>query len=243
MALNLLQICTRALDEISSFNVPTYLIGNDDDTAKTLIACAKKVGEELVRDYDWQELSKTATVTTVADTSTYALESDYDRIAPDTMWDATLYRQMRGHTSRRDWAAITNTQVNTTGITYYWRLKGGQIQIEPAAASVFTFNYEYLSNIYCTESDGTTDRADGWAADTDLPKLPSDLFIFGIRYYFGEAKNLPGSLKWAAEYDAVIQSRYGKNVPAEAINLAAAVTPPGQGDLRRLNIPEVITDF
>jgi hypothetical protein len=242
MALNLLQICDRALDEISSIAKPTYIVGNSDPVAVQLLACAKKVGEELVRDYDWQELSKTGTITTVEDTSTYALESDYDRIAPDTMWDATLYRQMRGHTARRDWAAITNTQVNATGITYYWRLKGNKIQIEPAAASVFSVSYEYLSNIYCTASDGTTDRADGWTADGDLPKLPHDLFINGVRYYFTKAKGLPyGDAE--GEYDAVIQSRHGKNVPGESINLAAAVTPPGRGDPRRLNIPEVITDF
>jgi len=242
MALSLLEICDRALDEISSVSKPTFIVGNTDPVAVQLLACARKVGEELVRDYDWEQLSQTATVTTTADISLYALESDYERIAPDTMWDATLYRQMRGHTAKRDWAAITNTQVNTTGITYYWRLKGNKIQIEPAAADVFSISYEYLSNIYCTESDGTTDRANGWTADTDLPKLPSDLFTNGVRYYFAKSKGLPYG-EAEAEYDAVIKSRQNNNVPSEAINLAAAVTPPGQGDLRRLNIPEVITDF
>lgn len=237
MALSLLQICTRALDEISSFNVPNTIIDNTDDTAKTLLAAAFKVGEELVRDYDWNECSRTATVNTVISTTLYALEADYERLAPDTMWNATEYRRMFGPTTRRQWAAITNSQVDPA-LTHYWRLFGGQIQVDPAPASVFSFSYEYLSKVYC-QSSGGSERADGWVADSDVPLLPADLFIYGVRYYFSDAKALPGSMKAAAEYDAVIQSRQNKNVPSEAVNMAAGVRAPGT-DLRSLNIPDRI---
>lgn len=240
MALSLLQICTRALDDISSFNTPTYIVGNSDDVAKTLLAAAFKVGEELVRDYDWQQLSKTATVNTVASTSLYDLESDYERIAPDTMWNNSDARYMCGHTTRRRWAAITNASVYSS-FTYDWRLKGGQIQVFPTPDSVFTFNYEYLSNIYAKNSSGT-DRADGWVDDTDLPKLPQDLFIYGIRYYFADSKTLPNSSKWGAEYYDLIESRANKDVPGERVNMAASVRSPR--DIRnRINIPEVITGY
>lgn len=237
MALNLLQLCTRALDELSSFNVPNFIIGNPDDIAKTLLAAAFKVGEELVRDYDWNEMSRTATVSTVISTTLYDLEEDYDRLAPDTMWNATEYRRMFGPTTRRQWAAITNSQVDPA-LTHYWRLFGGRIQVDPVPASVFTFSYEYLSKVYCRSSGGA-DLVDGWVNDTDVPVLPGDIFIHGIRYYFSEAKTLPGSLKAAAEYDAVIQSRQNKNVPGEAVNMAAGVRTPGT-DLRSLNIPDRI---
>jgi hypothetical protein len=173
----------------------------------------------------------------VISTSLYVLESDYDRIAPDTLWNNSDARYMRGHTTRRRWAAITNSSAYSP-FEHEWRLKGGQIQVYPTPTSVFTFNYEYLSNIYCTDAVGV-DRADGWMADTDLPKLPADIFIHGIRYYFSDSKNLPGTQKAAAEYDAVIQSRHGKNVPGQAVNHAAAARLPGR---RRhyLNIPETI---
>lgn len=237
MALNLLQICLRALDEISSFNTPDYIVGNPDDTAKTLLAAAYKTGETLARDYDWQEFSKTATLTTVAATSLYDLESDYDRIAPDTFWNNSDARYIRFPATRRKWAAITNSAVYSSS-TYDARLKGSQIQIYPVPAADLTLNYEYLSNIYCTDSAGV-DRADGWVSDTDLPKLPYDLFLYGVRYFFADSKNLPGALKAAAEFDAVISSRQNKNVPSERVNHAATVVPPRRG-IRRLNIPEVI---
>lgn len=234
MPSNLLQICVQALDEISSIVVPTFIVGNDDDTAKQLLALAKKVGTELARDYDWQELSRTATVTTTVAVSSYALEADYERIASDTMWDATQFRHMRGHTTRRQWAAITNSQADPA-LTYYWRLFGNRIHLDPAPQSVFSFNYEYHSKRYCTDNNGT--EQDSWTADTDLPLLPEDLFINGIRYYFSKANNLPyGDAE--AEYDGVIASRQGKNTPAEAVNMAASVVPPGGGYERQHNIPD-----
>lgn len=240
MTLNLLQICLRALDEMSSFNSPNNIINNADDTAKTLLVAAYKTGEELVREFDWQELSKTATVNTVASTSLYDLESDYERIAPDTMWNNSEVRYMRGHTTRRKWAAITNASVYSS-FTYDWRLKGGQIQVFPTPDSVFTFNYEYLSNIYSTDSAGT-DRADGWVADTDLPKLPQDLFIYGIRYYFADSKTLANATKWGAEYYDLIDTRQSNDVPGERVNMAASVRSP-RGQLKRINIPDIITGY
>ena len=239
MTLNLLQICGRALSDISSFNSPTFVVGNTNDgTADTLLAAALKVGEELARDYDWQELSKTATVTTSIGDSTYALPSDYERIAPDTMWDATQSRRMYGAKTRRQWAEITNA-ITSSGISYRWRIHGNLIQLDPAPESVFSFNYEYFSKIYCTDSGGT-DRADGWTDDTDLPKLPHDLFVAGIRYYFSDSKTLPRASLAGAEYDAIIKSRQNKNKPAQAVSYASSVVPPRDRMRRVLNIPEVI---
>lgn len=238
MALNLLQICTRAMDDISSFNVPLTIFDNDDDTAKTLLAAAYKVGEELVRDYEWQEMGRTATVTTTAAVRLYDLEDDYDRLASDTMWDGSTKRYMSGQTTKRDWAAVTNAASST--FRYRWRLFGGQIQLDPVAADVFSFNYEYLSKVYCTSSIGT-ERVDGWIADTDVPTIPADIFIYGIRYYFSDSKTLPGTSKCAAEYDAVISSRTGKNTPSQAVNVFSNIRRPGRGyGLRRLNIPDTI---
>lgn len=240
MVKNLLTICTRALDRIGSFNVPTSLVGNEDDTAKQLLAIAKDVGEELCRDYTWTDNSRTADVTTVADQDLYDLESDYERIASDTMWDAGTRRNMRGSVSRRTWAAITNAQ-GVPGGQYRWRVYRRQIQISPTPASVFSFNYEYLSNIYCTDLNGA-ERADGWLADTDLPILPDDLYVHGVRYYFRKENNMPyGAAE--AEFEAVLAKRLAGEDPGEVVVMSDAVEPLNRrGYANRLNFPETV-DF
>jgi hypothetical protein len=239
MAKNLLTICTRALDRIGSFNVPTSLVGNEDDTAKQLLAIAKDVGEELCRDYTWTDNSRTATVSTVADEEFYDLEADYDRIVSDTLWKADSARQnMRGSASRMSWAAITNLQTAPDGY-YRWRVYRRQIQIFPVPSSVFDFSYEYLSNVYCTDLNGV-ERTDGWLADTDLPILPDDLFVHGVRYYFRKENNMPyGAAE--AEFEAVLAKRLASEDPGELVCMSDAVVPLSQsGYGNRLNIPEIV---
>jgi hypothetical protein len=236
----LLGICTRALDEIGSFNVPDFFIGADDDTAKQIVAIAKKVGTELVRDYDWQETIRTGSVTTSNGDSSYALESDYERMVSDTTWNTTSDRRMWGNATSRDWAMITTLPISA-GSAYYFRIARGEIQVSPTPSSAFSFTYEYRSKNYCETSSGT-DLSE-WTNDTDLPLLPEDLFIAGIKFYFLKANNLPyGDAE--ADYDGLIRSRQGKNTPGGIIDMNAGVCAPthrptyGVG----LNFPALITD-
>lgn len=239
MALTLSQICARALNDISSFNAPTYIIGNsNDDTATTLLSAAYKVGEELARDYVWQELSKTATYATTIGTSLYDLPADYEAVASETMWDATDQERMYGHKTRRQWAELTNS-IDSVSTAYRWRLHGGRIQIHPTPDEVFTFNFEYMSRAYCQSSAGV-DRPDGWVADTDVPKLPADLFIAGVHYYFSKSKTLAGAMEAGADFDAIIKTRQSRNTPKVDIDYSASVVPPRDREVHRMNIPDVI---
>jgi hypothetical protein len=234
---NLLEICQRAIDEIGSFNNPTFIVGNDDDTARQLLAIAKKVGEELTRDYDWEQLDATGTITTVNGTATYDVEDDFERLMSDTLWDADNRRRIWGSLSRRSWAAVRNLSTTTSG--YFWfRVAGGQIELSPTPTSAIDLNYAYQSAYYCTTSGGTPIAA--WATDTDLPRLPADLFIAGIKFYFAKANNLPYG-DHEAEYDGVIQSRQGKNLAVGSVDMGAGNYDP-TGCVRRLNIPDRV-DF
>jgi hypothetical protein len=239
MALTLLDICTRALDRISSINVPTFLVGNTDTTAKMLLAIAKDVGEELVRDYNWQQLRSTATVTTVADDALYPLEADYERISADTMWESGNSRFVHGAQSSRMWAAVTNVE-GVVDNRYRWRLYQDQIQLTPTPGSVFSFNYEYLSKYYSKTAAGVAQEQ--WLADGDLPRLPHDLFIAGVRYYFLKGKNLPYS-DAEAEYEAIIQSRLqGVEPPGFVVAADAVYRPDGRLEPDMRNFPEMVVE-
>ncbi len=222
--MTLYSICVRALDEISSFNLPDFIVSNSDDTAKQLLAFAKKVGTELIRDYDWQEMIVETTFTTSADVRSYNVASDYERMVSDTTWNRTSSRRAFGTTTARTWNELRALSV-VTGPEYRFRIIRNQVTLERNPPSGVEFAYEYLSKNYC-ESAGGTDQSE-WTNDTDLPLLPEDLFINGIRYYFLKANNLPyGDAE--GEYDAVIASRQGKNVPSQAINMSAGVCAPGR---------------
>jgi hypothetical protein len=229
----LLSVCQGALEEIGSFNVPDFIVGNTDDTAKQLLAFAKKVGTELTRDYDWQEMIRETTFTTSADVRAYDVASDYDRIVSDTTWDRNSGWRSSGNTTARMWGALRSVQI-TTGPTYFFRVIRSQITLDRDPPAGIVFAYEYRSKAYCQSSGGTDLTV--WTNDTDVTLLPDDLFINGIRYYMLKANNLPyGDAE--AEYDAVIASRQEKNTPSGAVNMSAGVQVPGRDDYR-LNIPD-----
>lgn len=229
---NLLTICTRALDELESIEVPAYLFSNTDDTARQLIALAKKVGTELVRDYDWQEMTRTHTFTTTA-TDSYALPSDYERICPETFWDKSGARQIKGVASKRRWSAL-NAQIVSAAIDYDFRIAANRIRIFPTPAAGLTFSLEYLSKNYCTDVGGA-EQAE-WAADTDLAALPEDLFIAGVKFYFMNANGIAGAGDAEADYNHIITVRQGSNVPAQDIDLSA----PVRARVAMGNIPDYV---
>jgi hypothetical protein len=233
---NLLNICTRALDRISSIQTPTFIVDNPDPVAKMLLAIAKDVGEELTRDCNWQEVCEDATVTTEAAVDLYALPDDFERMAFDTMWETDSRRHMYGAASDRAWHAV-KASGDVAGDRYRWRLHKNKIQVYPTPTAVFDFSYGYLSRYYCTNADGIP--IEKWTADTDLPRMRHDLFIAGVRYYFKKEKGLPYSDS-DAEYEAVIGSREAGNVSPGMVNASDAVCyPDGRYDRgRELNIPD-----
>jgi len=236
MAMTLLEMATEALDDVGSFVVPTYLFTNEDDAARQLVAIAKKVGRELAR-LPWQELEATATVTTVSGTDNYALEADFHSMIVDTMWNSTTKRRMLGQQTSCEWQAIVNAPI-VVATTSFFRLKANRLYIKPTPASAFSFNYEYRSKAYCQSAAGVAQTQ--WMADNDVPRLPEDIFMAGLLYYFLKANSLPYS-DAEAEYDAILSHYQTANKPHGAINMAAGVTAPGSSAVvPGMNIPDRI---
>jgi hypothetical protein len=237
MPLTLLGICTRAIKRISSIQMPGFIVGNTDPTAEMLLAIACDVGEELIRDYNWQQMRTTQEETATADQTLFTLPEDFDRVSLDTMWESGNSRHIFGAQSSRAWQAITNVN-GLADNRYRWRLYQDQIQLTPAAPAGLEFNWEYLSKYYSKTAAGVAQEA--WTNDTDLPRLPHDLFVAGVRYFFLKEKHLPyGDAE--AEYEAVITSRVQGNQAPGFVTASDAVFPPdGRRDMDNLNIPEVM---
>ena len=179
----------------------------------------------------------TGDLTTVVDQRAYDVAADFERMLSDTLWDADNSRRIWGAVSRRGWSSLQNSP--STGIYYWFRQIGGQIQLYPTPGEVVAMNYAYMSKYYCTDVLGVA--LEGWTNDTDLPRLPEDLFTLGIKYYFSKANNLPyGDAE--AEYDGALESRQSKNQSVGSVSMASGTFAPGDdlANRRWLNIPDRI---
>lgn len=159
---------------------PVSVVGNNQTDVKNALALANIEGAHLLRDHDWQNLQKTGTFNTVASTKAYAIESDYDRFISDTLWDFTLNTRMSLMTDRQ-FTYLENGIVAPAGIEKQWRLQQDKIEIIPIPSSVSVINYDYISNKWVLDTNGSTTYT-AFQADTDTTKFPEYLLELGLKY-------------------------------------------------------------
>ena len=70
-------------------NIPSSIIGTNDNIALQLTELAQLAGDLAVSMYTWPQLQKKFTLTMVADQQEYALPGDFDRWCFSTSWDQT----------------------------------------------------------------------------------------------------------------------------------------------------------
>lgn len=214
----LLSMAQRAIRRIPGFAVPDSIVSNiEDDVAQRLWECANTVGEELVADYDWQELLvKDYTFATVNGTAEYDLPSNYERWVNQTTWDRSNQWPLRGPMTGMEYQTLKSGVV-TAGVRYWFRVGGGSIIVYPTPTEAATLVFDYYKRAFC-QSSGGTDQTE-WLADSDVPLLDTRLFITGTRYYFKRSQGLPYEDDETDYYNLIGSLKYN-NTPKPVIDMA-----------------------
>lgn len=185
--MSLLTICQHVARNIP-VEVPASIVGNTDETASLLYACAQDEGEALARRHNWVTLTKEHTFTTTADTADYSLPSDFARLVNYTLWDRANYERMRGPLSPQQWQEYKSSVLSDSATTYKnFRIRDvsgtTKFSIFPTPdTSSETLVFEYVSDQWCEDSDGTGQSA--WAADSDVGVLDEYLMRLGIKWRY-----------------------------------------------------------
>jgi len=165
----LLSIAQDILKETKSSSVPSTIIGNNEDSAKQVLQAITIAITNLSRSFDWQELQKEHTFSSVASTATYALPSDFDRFIDNTFWNTTQQRNVIGAMTPEEWRILNNATITGATVNDYFRIRQDLIVLYPTPSAVESFIFEYISNEIVEDSGGTGQT--GWQADTDVPVI------------------------------------------------------------------------
>lgn len=204
--MTLLTIVQDALNEIGDTEVPESIVGNVNQTAKQCLALANRALREVARRTNWQPLSRTATITTVASQQEYDLPSDFGGIVNDTMWNTSQRREV-SKVSAQDWALLESWSTTDT-VSLFYRIfrdpsgNGQKVQLYPAPGSAETITYEYRSN-GLTASSGGTVQGNSFLADDDTALLDEDIITLGVNWMFREAKGYPYAEQFRMYEDAI----------------------------------------
>lgn len=125
----------------------------------------------------------------------YSLPSDIRSFVNATSWDRYFRWPMLGPLSPVEWQVIVSG-ISPVGPRIRFRIVDSQMEIQPLPGTAQTdqIAYEYVSNGWCTDSNGVARVASGgvcrWGADTDLYMWPEDTMRYGLKWRFLRAKGL-----------------------------------------------------
>jgi len=168
--MTLLSICQNVAN-MAGVKSPSAVVGNSEETAVLLAACANRAGKSLLKRYNWLSLVKEHTFSTAASTANYALPTDYDRLVDGTLWDRSNYEQIRGPMSAQQWQVHKSSVLASTATTWkrfrIRRVSGAtEFYIDPTPAAVESLVFEYVSSYWSEDIGGTGHVV--WGADDDV---------------------------------------------------------------------------
>lgn len=163
--MTLLSICQDILRETKSSSIPNIIIGNNEDVAVQIFQAIKTSITDLARNYQWQELQKEYTFSSVISQAGYNLPSDFDRLIDNTFWNASQNWAMIGGLTPESWRVLKNSLITQAETVEYYRIRGNQIIIHRTPSVVENYVFEYISkNIVKSASDVEQTE---FLADTD----------------------------------------------------------------------------
>lgn len=123
---------------------PSAVVGSTDATAVQLLALINRTGKLLARK-PWEYIQKEYTFSLVASQAAYNFPADLGYFQDYTMWDRSQYWNLRGSLTATAWQAY-KSGLQTTTPRQRFRVKQGQIYIDPTPSITDSMVIEYVSN-------------------------------------------------------------------------------------------------
>lgn len=192
MAMSVLEIIARMTNAVG-VPEPSTAVANQNEDVQQLVELLNQEGRQLSKRGNWQALTFEASFTSVATESQGTLASiigatqELRKIINETIWDRTSQQQFYGPLSPRARQASLAQSLSSPFPRYF--IRGGTLRMNPAPTAGDTCYFEYVSNMWCTDSAGVTYRRN-IAADTDLMLLDDEIMLAGLEWRWLRKKGL-----------------------------------------------------
>lgn len=189
----------------------TYMVlgeGINNDTYVSTLDSATQVTLSQVA-------TQSGTVTLNFCKTKYPFPSDFDRVQPRTQWDKSKHWEMLGPETPQQWQWLKSGWIST-GPRIRWRIMGRTFQTWPPIATADSLGFEYISNAWVYNSDGTGQTE--FQADSDTCIFPDRLMITGLKMRYQQAKGL--GFDFVDEYNKQLSIALGNDSGISSLNMA-----------------------
>lgn len=171
---------------------PQALFASTDRTSLELADTVNTSALQILDDYDWQKLIRTATITGDGVETAFPLPADYSRMVKDASlvgpnWRFYPSQQMQDF---NHWLELIDYPVATW--EQRWMVFGGNLNVRPIMPLGEVMSYGYISTSIVQGSDPTT-----FTADTDSFVLDDELLRLGIIWNWKKSKGYDFSAELA----------------------------------------------
>src|SRR5262245_28169043 len=226
--MSLLTIATKALKGLSGFQVPSSFYSNTDPTATLVVALADECGQDLEKEYRWQELITEYTFTTTSGTATYALPDGFRAFANMSQWDRTNFWRMTGPTPSFIYQWLKSGISVWASNNRWFAVRGSLFTIFPTpTTNGDTIAFDYYSKNWVTKQvDSSTTNA--WTSDNDTARLDEDLITADLKWRFLQAKGMPFEPEYK-RYETLVEELRADNGGRGIIALGCTLPHLGVG--------------
>lgn len=228
-----LQIVRQAEMELG-LPASTELVLAQDATSIQMLGLLNAAGNELVMAFDWEFLTKTHAITTVAGVGAYPAPTDYARMLNQTLWDHDNRRPAYGPVSPQGWQVLTNALISVGPFARY-RIARGLVEFLPVPGDDGKeFNYQYISNGWVQDWQNPTVYKAFITNDADVLTFDFWLMVKYLKVKMWQAKGLDvGSL--LVDFTRVFDAQTGQDHGAPVLGLANSFKVPW---LTMYNVPD-----
>lgn len=211
MSKTLLQICQAALGRAGLGKENQFFGANDE----TMAHLANESLHDLKREFPWQIMRRTGTVSMTSETA-YDLPTDILYIIPDTMNADGQLRPINFPTDDSTWWYFKANEAS--GVRYRVRIVNGSIEVLNPDSGIDLI-FEYLTeNVINADPENSKTPIAEWERDTDTCVLDDELLIKDLKWRYKAEKGIEGWEKDKMIFNDYLRKLKGQEQGARSLN-------------------------
>jgi len=204
------------------FPTPADPAGDTDPAVQQMVQSVNLAGIDLLSIADWQELTKTHSISIVADSpgqseKAFDLPEDFYSFLDQTQWNSTMQWPAIGPVSPQMWQQLLIRQTLPT-LSFYWQVRDNKLYILSPPTSAQTLTFYYQSVAWVRDQDNSSLYKNRATKNGDVILLDAYLTTLLARVKWLEIKGLDSSSAMR-DFQVNYENRKGNEKGANVLSM------------------------
>jgi hypothetical protein len=215
--------------QLVSFPTPADPAGDTDPAVIQMVQAVNLAGLDLISLNDWQELTKTHTISILASSpgiseQGFALPEDFYEFVDQTQWNSSMQWPAVGPISPQMWQSLLIRQTLPT-LSFYWQVRDNMIYILSPPTPAQTLSFFYQSVAWVRDQDNSSLYKNRATKNGDTILLDSYLVTLLARVKWLEMKGFDSSAAMR-DFQVNFENRKGNEKGSPILTMARSFQYP-----------------